>query len=210
MKTNICILARVSTSHQNPDHQVATLEKFCLQRGYHIAHIISSTISGNKTNQKREDLTELLIEAGKGKFQKVVVSEVSRLGRRAKEIRKVLDELHQLKISIVFQQLGVESLDADYKPTLISNLVIAIYSELAQHERELLSERIKSGLSHARAQGKKIGREKGSVESPSQIITKYKPVVRALKQGLSLRQVQKTCSVSRTTVCKVKRAIETT
>lgn len=208
MRTKVCILARVSTSHQNPDHQVSTLKSFCKQRGYEIIHIISSTVSGNKVNQKREDLIELLTHAREGKFEKVIVSEVSRLGRRSKEIRKVLDELHEQSISVVFQQLGVESLDADNKPTLIGNLIIAIYAEFAQHERELLSERIKSGLAHARAKGKQIGRVKGSVESPEEIIAKYKPVVRALNQGLSLRQVEKTCSVSRTTVCKVKKALQ--
>lgn len=208
MRTRVCILARVSTSLQNPDHQVESLRKFCIQRGYQVAHVISTTVTGNKSNDKREDLIELLDEAKKGTFTKVVISEVSRLGRRAKEIRKILDDLHQLGITVVFQQLGVESLDADGKETLISRLIIAIYAEFAQAEREQLSERIKSGLAHARSQGRTPGRKLGSVESPEQIVEKYKPVVKALNQGLSLRQTQAVCSVSRTTVCKVRKALE--
>lgn len=208
MKNKVCILARVSTSHQNPDHQVEALQSYCMLRGYEITHIISTIVTGNTSNQKRDDITELLCEARKGKFSKVVVTEVSRIGRRAAEIRKVLDELHSLGVSVVFKQLGVESLDEDGRPTFIGNIVIAIYSELAQYEREQLSDRIKSGLAHARKKGKVIGRVKGSIESPQEILTKYKSVVRALKDGLSLRQIEKIHSVSRTTVCKVKRALE--
>lgn len=208
MKNKVCILARVSTSHQNPDHQVSTLQEYCLMRGYEVTHIISTVVTGNTSNQKRDDIAELLTEARKKKFSKVVVTEVSRVGRRANEIRKVLDDLHSLGVSVVFKQLGVESLDDDGRPTFITNLIIGIYSELAQYEREQLSDRIKSGLAHARKNGKVIGRVKGTVETPQEILTKYKPVVRALKDGLSLRQIEKIHEVSRTTVCKVKRALE--
>lgn len=202
-------MARVSTSrHQNPEHQITALRSFCEQRGYEIVHEISTIVTGNTTNKKREDLTELLTQARTGLFTKVIVSEVSRLGRRTNEIRMVLDELHSLGISVVFKQLGVESLDDEGKPTLIGNLVIAIYSELASHEREQMSYRIRQGLSHARAKGKQIGRIKGSGESSKELLAKYKPLVKSLKLRLSLRKYERIHQVSRTTICKVKRALE--
>lgn len=192
MKTKVCIMARVSNGrHQNPEHQITALQAFCEQRGYTIVHEISTIVTGNTTNKKREDITELLALAKEGRIEKVVVSEVSRLGRRANEIRKVLDELHSLKISVVFRQLGVESLSDDKKPTLIGSLVIAIYSELATHEGELMSERIRSGLTHAKEQGKQIGRQKGSGESSEELLAKYKPLVKSLKKGFIASPLRK-------------------
>ena len=202
-----CILARVSRSHQNPEHQLNTLRQYCERNNLEVVSEISSTVKGSTSNQKREDIKELLQEARKKTFDKVVISEVSRLGRKPVEIRKTLDELHSLGISVVFTQLGVESLGADGKPTFISSLIIAIHSELAQHETEQLGERIRSGLQLARKQGKKIGRQKGSTESTTEFLQKHRKVVKAIEQGLSLRQIQKLLGTSRTTISKIKQAL---
>jgi DNA invertase Pin-like site-specific DNA recombinase len=203
----VCILARVSRSHQNPEHQLNTLRQYCERNSLEVVHEISSTVKGSTSNQKREDIKELLLEAKKKPFEKVIVSELSRLGRKPAEVRKTLDELHGLGISLVFTQLGVESLDADGKPTFISSLIIAIHSELAQHETQQLGERIKSGLQLARKQGKKIGRQKGSTESADDFLQKHRKVVKAIEQGLSLRQIQKLHGTSRTTISKIKQAL---
>ena len=203
-----CILARVSRSHQNPEHQLNTLRQYCNRNGLTIINEISTTVKGSTSNRKRDDIKELLLEARNRTFDKVVVSEVSRLGRRPTEVRKTLDELHSMGISVVFTQLGVETLDDDGKPTFISALIIAIHSELAQHETEQLGERIRSGLQLARKQGKKIGRQKGSTEDVGAFLQKHRKTVKALEQGLSLRQIQKLHGTSRTTTCKIKKALQ--
>ena len=205
---NACILARVSRTHQNPEHQLNTLRQYCERNSLTIVNEISTTVKGSTSNQKREDIKELLLEARKKAFNKVVVSEVARLGRKPIEVRKTLDELHSNGISVVFTQLGVESLDDNGKPTFISALIIAIHSELAQHETEQLGERIKSGLQLARKQGKKIGRQKGSTEDDETFLLKHKKVVKAIEQGLSLRQIQKVHGTSRTTISKIKQALK--
>lgn len=204
----VCILARVSRSHQNPEHQLNTLRQYCERNQLEVVHEISTTVKGSTTNKKREDVKELLLEARTKRFDKVVISEVSRLGRRPNEIRDSLSRLHAMGISVVFTQLGVESLDDDGKPTFISSLIIAIHSELAQHETEQLGERIKSGLQLARKQGKKIGRQKGSTESKEDFLQKHRKVVKAIDQGLSLRQIQALHGTSRTTISKVKQLLK--
>jgi len=184
------------------------LRQYCERNQFEVVHEISTTVKGSTTNKKREDIKELLLEAKTKRFDKVVISEVSRLGRRPDEIRNSLSQLHALGISVVFTQLGVESLDDDGKPTFISSLIIAIHSELAQHETEQLGERIKSGLQLARKQGKKIGRQKGSTESKEDFLQKHRKVVKAIEQGLSLRQIQGLHGTSRTTISKVKQMLK--
>lgn len=165
-------------------------------------------MKGTTSSRKRDDLKELLSEADNGKFNKVVVSEVSRLGRTPSIVRSTLDALHNRKVSVVFTQLGVETLDEDGRPTFVTSLIIAIHTELAKQEIDQLSERIKSGLRHARKQGKKVGRQKGSGESAADFLKKHRKVIRAIEQGLSLRQIQKLLGTSRTTISKVKRTMK--
>ena len=208
MKTPVLILARVSTSRQDFAYQLTDLENYCEQMNYEVVHTIKSIVTGNTTNKKRDDIQELLTLAKSKTFEKVVITEISRLGRRPKEIRSILDTLHSYDIAVVFRQLGVESLDENGNEGLISRLIVSIHSELALNERELLSQRVRSGLEHARRQGKQIGRPKGSGLSNVDLLNKYKKLVVDLADGLSLRKCEKIHGLTRTTIIKVKRAYE--
>lgn len=204
----VCILVRVSTTKQDYNRQITELENFCRQMNYQVMHTIKSIVTGNTSNKKREDIAELLELAKGGSFKKVVVTEISRLGRKPEEIRSVLTQLHALGIPVVFRQLGVESLDAEGRESLISRLIVSIHSEIAQNERETLSERVKSGLVHARAQGKTIGRPAGSSLEDEALLKKYRKLAQDLAAGISLRKCEKIHGVCRTTVAKVKRAYQ--
>jgi DNA invertase Pin-like site-specific DNA recombinase len=115
--------------------------------------------------------------------------------------------LHSKKIAVVFSNLGgLESLDDQGKESFVTNIIISIYSELAQEERRILSERIKSGLVSARHKGKQIGRPQGK-QSGEELLNKYPKLANDLKKGFSLSQCQKLHSVSRNTAIKVKKAI---
>jgi len=208
MKTPVLILVRVSTNRQDFNHQLTDLKKYCEQMNYNVIHIIKSIVTGNTTNKKRLDLQELLEVAKTKSFDKVIITEISRLGRRPNEIRSILDQLHAQKISVVFRQLGVESLDQDGKEGLISRLIVSIHSEIASNERELLSQRVKSGLAHARSKGKQIGRPVNSGMTDQNLLKKYKKLVADLSNGLSLRKCEKIHGITRTTIIKVKRAYE--
>ena len=208
MKTPVCILVRVSTTKQDYNRQITDLQNYCNQMNYDIVHTIKSVVTGNTTNKKRDDIQELLQLVKTKSFDKVVVTEISRLGRRPNEIRSVLDELHALGISVVFRQLGVQSLDQDGNEGLISRLIVSIHSEIALNERELLSQRVKSGLEHARSKGKQIGRPVNSGLTDLDLLKKYKKLTNDLAAGLSLRKCEKIHGVTRTTIIKVKRAYE--
>jgi DNA invertase Pin-like site-specific DNA recombinase len=210
MKTPVCILVRVSTTKQDYNRQITDLQNYCDQLNYDVVHTIKSIVTGNTTNKNREDIQELLKLAKAKVFDKVIVTEISRLGRRPNEIRSVLDELHTKGISVVFRQLGVESLDQDGKEGLISRLIVSIHSEIALNERELLSQRVKSGLEHARSKGKQIGRPVNSGLTDLDLVKKYKKLTIDLAAGLSLRKCEKIHGVTRTTIIKVKRAYEST
>jgi len=202
-----CLFIRVSTDKQDYQRQILELNVFCRQKNLEVAETIATKITGTKTFQDREDLQLLFKSAASKKFDKVVVSEISRIGRNAKDIRNTIDYLHSKKIAIVFRNLGgLESLDDHGNESFVTNIIIAIYSELAQEEKRILSERIKSGLVNAKHKGKQIGRPEGKQEDEV-LLKKYSRLAADLKKGLSLSQCQKLHDVSRNTAIKVKRLL---
>ena len=202
----VCLFIRVSTNKQDCDRQLLELTEYCDKHNYNVTKKISSTITGTKTQKDRPDLQELLESAKRKEFQKVLVTEISRLGRNAKDIRNTIDSLHKSKVSIIFKNLGgLESIDENGNETFVTNIIIAIYSELAQEERRILSERVKSGLVNARAKGKQIGRTKGVSKKDEEVLKQYSKLANDLKQGFSLTQCMKLHDVSKNTVIKVKK-----
>ena len=200
-----CLFIRVSTDKQDYQRQILELNVFCKQKNLEVAETIATKITGTKTFQDREDLQLLFKSAASKRFDKVVVSEISRIGRNAKDIRNTIDYLHAKKIAVVFRNLGgLESLDDRGDESFVTNIIIAIYSELAQEEKRILSDRIKSGLVNARHKGKQIGRPEGKQEDEV-LLKKYSRLAADLRKGLSLSQCQKLHDVSRNTAIKVKR-----
>jgi DNA invertase Pin-like site-specific DNA recombinase len=203
--SNVCLLTRVSSEKQDTKRQLIELTAFCKQKKFKIVRIISSNVSATKTGTNRPDLVELFAAAKKKEFKKVIVTEISRLGRKAKDIRSTIDTLHQNKISVVFKNFsGMESLDEKNNETFVTNIIISIHAELAQEERKLISERTKSGLVAARKRGSILGRPRGE-EKRSVLLKRYGKLVNNLKNGLSLRQCQQLSGVCLNTVIKVKR-----
>lgn len=172
-----------------------------------ITKVIATKITGTKTLADRQDLQELLASANQNEFQKVIVTEISRIGRNARDIRNTIDQLHRKKIAVVFKNLGgLESIDENGNESFVTNIIIAIYSELAQEEKRMLSERIKSGLAEARRKGKRMGRPEG-VEDIVDLKKKYSRLIMDLQRGNSLTECCKLHGVSRNTVIKVKKVM---
>src|ERR1035437_7657569 len=191
MITKVCLLIRVSSEKQDTRRQLIELTDFCKRNKFKIVRTISSKISGTKTESDRPDLIELIQAAKRKEFKKVVVTEISRLGRKAKDIRNTIDQLHQQKISIVFKNFsGLESLDDRNNETFVTNIIISIYAELAQEEGKLISERTKSGLVAARKRGAILGRPRG-MEKRTVFLKRYPKLITDLNRGLTLSQCSK-------------------
>lgn len=204
--TKVCLLIRVSSEKQDTKRQLIELTSFCKERKFKIVRTISSKVSATKTGKERPDLMELFEAARRKEFKKVLVTEISRLGRKAKDIRSTIDYLHERKISIVFKNFsGMESLDENNNETFVTNIIISIHAELAQEEHKLISERTKSGLVAARKRGSIIGRPQGK-EKTSSFLKRHNKLIGNLKKGLSLNQCMKLNGVCKNTVIKVKRS----
>jgi len=86
-------------------------------------------------------------------------------------------------------------------------MIIGILSQFSKMEREHLIQRVRSGLSNARKNGKELGRPKGSTLDNRSLLKKYHKVAADLKAKISMRKISKIHEVSLVTILKVKKAL---
>ena len=107
---NAIIFVRVSRKDQDYQRQLQDLRTVAATMGVIVVKEITEKISGATRNQERESIQELLSLVHQGSIDKVIVQEVSRLGRSTVEVLRVVEELTELGVSIYVQYFGIESL----------------------------------------------------------------------------------------------------
>ena len=188
---------------QDYQRQLEDLRVVAQTQNVEIVKEIAENISGAKTNQERDGLQDLLTLARNHTIDKVLVQEVSRLGRTTVEVLKVLEEMTALGVSVYVQNFGIETLK-NGKRNAIAQFMFTLLAEFARLERETLRERILSGMEEARQKGKHLGRPDGSNEDKEDFLKKYPSVARNLRLGISVRKTAKICDTAINTVRKVK------
>lgn len=208
----VVIFARVSTNdgRQNTTRQTSELKALCDKNNWQIVQTIAEEISGAKSREKRSGLKQLIELAKNSKIDKVVISEVSRLGRKVSDGISIIDELTENGVSIYIQNIGMETLLSNGKPNYMFKPILLTLMGFAEMEREQLRARVKSGLENAKRNGVTLGRPTGSSKSDKELLKQYASLVRDLSDGLSIRKAAKIHDVSPTTAQKVKRAMRAT
>lgn len=207
MKTPVVIFGRVSSDSQDFQRQINDLQKIADRLNYDVVSIITEKISGAKTNEERKGIQQLLVGARNGLFTKVMVAEVSRLGRSTIETLKLIEELHSLGISIYLQDLNAETINENGETSFQTEIMLHMLSLFAKNERRNLIDRIHSGIKSAKANGVHCGRNKGTVEPKKEFLLKYPKVIEGLKKGFSVRECVKLYDISLATVAKIRKMI---
>lgn len=211
--TKVCLLVRVSSDSDRQDYtrQISDLTKVAERNGWEIVSIIKAKVSATKTRlAARKDVAELFDLVSKHLIQKVLVTEITRIGRKAKEIREIVEFLEAHNTALYIESSGLDTGSDNPMQKAITNIFISMLSEFAELETARLSQRIKSGMKEAKKQGRKAGRRKGSTDNlPEKIKTnpKYKTAAKKLKEGLSLRDTAAAAGVSVNTVRRIKAAL---
>jgi DNA invertase Pin-like site-specific DNA recombinase len=184
------IYCRVSTADQNCDRQQADLIAYANRCGYTVIGNFRETESGAKIDRmERKKVIEL---ARARSIDIVLVSELTRWGRSTIDLIDSLNLLQSWGVSLIAQNGFQFDLSTPH-----GKMIASIMATLAEFERDLLKERIKSGISNARAKGKKFGRPTGGKIADSCA------KIRELKAtGQSLRSIAQTVGLSKTSVSK--------
>src|SRR2546425_4941547 len=150
------IYARVSPhAGQNPEMQVAELREYCARRGWEITgEYVDAGVSGAR--ERRPELDRMLAACKRRQVDAVVVYRYDRFARSLRQLVNALEEFRTLGIDFVSLHEGVDTSTAN------GRLVFGIFATIAEFERELIRDRVRSGIASARAKGKHLGRPRVS------------------------------------------------
>ncbi len=184
----VAVYARVSTLDQNCDVQLADLRRYASQRFSRSYEYVDQGVSG--TQRRRPALDALMKDARKRMFDVALVWKFDRFARSLKHLMDSLEEFGVLGIDFVSYTEGVDT------TTPTGQLLFHIVGAVAQFERDLIAERVRAGLTHARAVGKHIGRPRAEVD--------IEQVAKLRGQSVSLRNIARTLGIP---VSRVRRAL---
>lgn len=173
MKT--CIYTRTSTDKQQNglESQKRALEEYCKARSI-TDYLAFEDFGVSGTKSSRPQLDKLMAEVRAGTVDTVIVYSFSRFARSTKFLLDTLELFCKLKVNFISLS---ENLDLN---TPMGRAMFTIISALASLERDLISERVRSGMVNARAKGKKIGR-------PQSI--QYELVAKLRAEGYTYREI---------------------
>jgi DNA invertase Pin-like site-specific DNA recombinase len=172
---------RVSTEEQDLQKQEHLLLKYAQQQGMQVSDFIRIEISSRRNTSERR-IDELLERLNKGDV--LLVAELSRLGRNMFEVINIINQLGDNGVKIVFVRQPELSTAGPHR-----KLLLAIYSYFAEAERDFISVRTKQGLAAARANGKQLGRPKGSRDKERVLDPYRKQIKEYLQLNIPLRRI---------------------
>jgi len=190
MSKRVVIYARVSTNEQNCDRQVAELEQVVKNNNWELVDTYIDK-GYSRTTTTRPELDRMMKDAFVRKFEMVITLELSRLGSSLKHMIEIVDKFKEKKIQlfIVNQQIDTSS--------ATGYMFFSIMTSIANYERELISERVKSGLENAKRKGVVLGRKTNLTPEVEEKIIQLK------KEGVGYNTLAKRLSVSVKTIRKV-------
>jgi len=154
-KNIAALYVRVSTLDQNILNQELELTEYCKRENIEIYKIYKEEgISGAKTS--RPELDNMLTDMRNKLFNVVLVWKFDRLGRSTIHLLQVLEEMRSRKITLIATSQNIDT------STPIGKVFFTILAGIAELERTMIIERVNLGLKRAKAQGKHLGRPKGS------------------------------------------------
>jgi DNA invertase Pin-like site-specific DNA recombinase len=185
------LYARVSTNDQQTlPMQNRALREYAVRRGWAIAMQVREVGSGAVKREAREKLLEA---ARLREIDVVLVWRLDRWGRSVTDLLATLQELEHLGVGFVSL---TEALDLTTPAGRAMAGLLAIFAEF---EREILRERTRAGLAHARQNGKQLGR-------PITAALHAREVHKLYRAGVSKSEIARRIHIGRTSVRRILRA----
>jgi len=199
----VAIYARVSTTDQRCEMQLAELRDYVARAGWQIAEeYIDQGYSGSRSD--RPAFLRLMKAADMKRFRAVIVWKMDRFGRSLRQLVSNVQRLDDLGIRFLVPS---QSIDTDQKsPT--GRLLMHILGAMAEFERDIIRERVNAGLADYRSDFEKgrIGKDRHSRSGKDlpigrrQNIFRRDQAAKLREQGLSWRAIAKQIGVPVTTI----------
>ena len=196
----VALYARVSTKDKGQDveNQLAQLREFCDRQGWVIIDEYMDDESGTKGKRERSGFARLFEDAGKRKFDMVLVWSLDRFTREG--ISKTLFYLQNLdELGVNFKSYTEQYLDTNNE--LIRHVVLGMLAYFAKLQREIISRNTKAALVRKRAQGVRLGQ-------PSKFDRHRDDLVQMMEEGIAKKEMARRTGLSIQTVRKYVKSLE--
>jgi len=187
------LYCRVSTADQSCARQERDLTAFATRAGYEVVGVFKETGSGAKLD--RGERKKVIALAQRREVDAVLVTELSRWGRSTLDLLHTLKELETWRVSVI----AMNGLTFDLS-TPHGRMMATIIAGIAEFERELIQERIRSGIAAAKARGKRLGCQPGQRPKSGRLAPKVLGLVAA---GRSYRLISRELGLSKNTVLEI-------
>lgn len=187
------IYCRVSTADQSCVRQKDELKRFAERAGYEVSGIFMETGSGVRVD--RAERRKVMALAQAREIDAILVTELSRWGRSTIDLISTLQELESYRVSLIV----ITGMTFDLA-TPHGRMLATVLAGIAEFERDLISERVKSGLAAARARGKVLGRQKGQRPKSDRLAPK---VLALVAEKRSYRWIARDLGISKNTVAAI-------
>jgi DNA invertase Pin-like site-specific DNA recombinase len=190
----VAIYGRVSTSEQTTDNQINFLQEIVSRNGWELVQTyVDEGISGTKGRDKRPEFDRLCKDMVRRKFNRILVWDISRLGRSLQHLVEFLNEVQSVNCHLYIHQSGLDT------STPSGRMMFQMVGVFSEFERSMISERVKLGLKRVKSKGTKLGR-------PTKIDEETKVKIWSLiDTGKSLSEVSRVLQISKMSVSRVKR-----
>jgi putative DNA-invertase from lambdoid prophage Rac len=183
----VALYARVSTHDQQTlPMQLKAMRVYAKKRGWKVSREVQEIGSGAKTRPKRE---ELLKEARRRQVDAIIVWRLDRWGRSVSDLIGSIRELTDTGVGFVSL---TEAFDLATPAGKALSGMLAVFAEF---ERDILRERVKAGIAHARSKGKNHGR-------PATASLRSDEIRKLKKKGLSNSEIARMLKIGRTSVIR--------
>lgn len=195
MIRKVVLYCRVSTADQSCERQERDLLAFAERAGFEVVGIWKEVASGSK--DQRPGRKKVMAMAQDRRVDAILVTELTMWGLSTMDLVQTLHNLQAWDVSLI-AQTGLQFDLSTPQGKLIASLMAA----LAEFERDLLCERIRSGFASAKAKGRTFGRKPGDRPKSDRLAPK---VIGLLQEGRSYRFIAKELNLSPNTVMGIAR-----
>jgi DNA invertase Pin-like site-specific DNA recombinase len=202
----VVLFCRVSSTNdrQSYDRQINDLTTLAESLNYQIVGTFAEKISGAKKNLERKELMNMIDFVNNNDIDKVLVTELSRLGRDTLQVLQTIEILNQHKISLFIQTYNIETLTPEKEINPMSQFLVTVLAEIARMERRTIQIRLQSGYQNYRANNGVVGRKSGYRKSEEDMKNEYAEEIKMLKKGYSYQHIGKITNTNKNTLTKLK------
>ncbi|MEN8250127.1 MAG: recombinase family protein [Bacteroidota bacterium] len=203
----VVLFCRVSSTNdrQSYDRQVNDLTQYANTNNYEVAAVFAEKISGSTRNSARPELNRMIEFVNSNPdVEKVLCTELSRVGRDPLQVLQTIETLNQASISLYIQNYNIETLTADKEVNPLAQFLITILAEISRMEKSAILNRLRSGYDNHLKNNGDVGRKRGYRKSTDQMKNQYAEEIKLIGKDYSYSHISQLTGTNKNTLTKLK------